>query len=221
MVWRGLFLTLLMVLCWQSVSWFRAGISAEGEVPRYSLSQLPKVMGQWSGEDVELADESVQVLGAHDFINRSYFDGTGRRVMLHAAIWLNEGHVSPAPHPPTVCYPAAGWSIMSRGEGQFDFDGEKIPIEIVRFQKDHMGVVTGHWFEVGSAIFTTAEGFFKQRLKIMGTDRWPYTVKFMIQTDATSIEQAEPVLREFSQLVRAAYQELSEESKPDVVEVKS
>jgi hypothetical protein len=44
----------------------------------------------------------------------------------------------------------------------------------------------------------------------MGSSRWPYSVKVLLQTDATTIEQAEPVLRDFAMLFRHAFQELIE-----------
>jgi EpsI family protein len=168
------------------------------------------VLGEWSGEEIEIKDETVQVLNAHDFINRSYFDDTGRRVSLHVAIWVNDGHIAPAPHHPTVCYPAAGWSIINRSEAQFVLEGDERSMELVKFQKDGIGVVTGHWYELGKATFTTSEGFFRQRLSLMGSSRWPYSVKVLLQTDATTIEQAEPVLRDFAMLFRHAFQELIE-----------
>jgi len=205
---RATLLIAMFLVCWLAVAWFKAGISAEGDVPNFQLADLPLILDGWSGEEAEIQDETVQVLNAHDFINRSYFDDTGRRVSLHVAIWVNDGHIAPAPHHPTVCYPAAGWSIINRSDAEFPVEEAEYPMELVKFQKDGSGVVTGHWYELGKAAFTTSEGFFRQRLSLMGSSRWPYSVKFLLQTDATTIEQAQPVLKDFAVLVRQAFHEL-------------
>lgn len=207
---RATLLIALFLVCWLAVAWFKAGISAEGDVPAFQLADLPMILDGWSGEEAEIRDETVQVLNAHDFINRSYFDDTGRRVSLHVAIWVNDGHIAPAPHHPTVCYPAAGWSIINRSDAEFLLEGDELPMELVKFQKDGSGVVTGHWYELGKAAFTTSEGFFRQRLSLMGSSHWPYSVKFLLQTDAATIEQAEPILKDFALLVRQAFQKLVE-----------
>jgi EpsI family protein len=170
------------------------------------------LLGKWSGEDIEMMDETVQVMKAHDFINRLYFDDKGRRISLHVAIWVNDGQISPAPHHPTICYPAAGWSIVNRSDTEFLLEGDNRSMELIKFQKDGTGVVTGHWYELGKTTFTTSEGFFKQRMSLMGSRRWPYSVKFLLQTDAATVEQAEPVLRDFAELVRKAFEELIESS---------
>lgn len=200
----------MFLVSWLAVAWFKKGISAEGEKPNFKLSEIPLVLDEWSGEEAEIQDETVQVLNAHDFINRSYFNKDGRRVSLHIAIWINDGQIAPAPHHPTVCYPAAGWSIIDRLDTQLASSGDACPMEMIKFQKDGRGVVTGHWYELGSAAFTTSEGFFRQRFKLMGSQLWPYSVKYLLQTDAGSTEQAEPVLKEFAQVVREAFRQLVE-----------
>jgi EpsI family protein len=207
---RATLLIAMFLVSWLAVAWFKARISAEGDVPNFKLSEIPLVLSEWSGEDIEIADETVQVMNAEDFINRSYFDDKGRRVSLHVAIWVNDGQVAPAPHHPTVCYPAAGWSIINRSDVRFLLEGAEHSMELVKFQKDGRGVVTGHWYELGKATFTTSEGFFRERLSLMGSSRWPYSVKFLLQTEATTTEQAEPVLRDFAKLARQAFQELIE-----------
>ncbi|MFO0382391.1 MAG: EpsI family protein [Pirellula sp.] len=211
-VQRVTLLIVMFLVSFLAVGWFKARISAEGEVPNFKLSNLPLVLGKWSGEEMEIMDETVQVMKAHDFINRLYFDDKGRRILLHVAIWVNDGQISPAPHHPTICFPAAGWSIINRSYTEFLLEGNNRSMELIKFQKDGTGVVTGHWYELGKTTFTTSEGFFKQRVSLMGSRRWPFSVKFLLQTDAATIEQAEPVIRDFAEVVREAFRELIESS---------
>lgn len=214
---RASALIVMFLVSWLAVAWFKQGISAEGDIPTFDLAEIPLVLNEWSGEDVEIKDESVQVLNAHNHINRSYFRSDGRRVSLHIAIWINDGQISPAPHHPTVCYPAAGWSIINRSDTTMPLDGVEFPLELINFQKDGKGVVTGHWYELGNASFTNSEGFFQQRFKLMGSRNWPYSVKFLLQTDAGSIDQAAPILIEFAKLARQAFQELVESNNNSAV----
>jgi EpsI family protein len=206
---RAAVLIATFLVSWLAVAWFKKGISAEGEKPSFWLSEIPLLLGEWSGEEVEMNDETVQVLNAYDFINRAYLNKDGQRVVLHLAIWINDGHVAPAPHHPTVCYPAAGWSIINRSDTQLTSSGDACPMELIEFQKEGRVVVTGHWYELGSAAFTTSEGFLSQRFKLMGSQMWPYTVKYLVQTDVGAAEQAEPVLKGFAQVVREAFRQLA------------
>jgi EpsI family protein len=81
-----------------------------GEQPR--LQQLPYEVSGWSGRDAAALDaETVQLVGADDYVNRSYTDGTNAPVGLYVAYYAQ-----PRPgvslHSPLNCLPGTGWEPL-------------------------------------------------------------------------------------------------------------
>lgn len=184
-----------------AVGWFKSKASAVAEVPRYSLVNFPKQIGEWVGQDVTVKDDTVEVLGAHAYINRLYRDRSGKSVYLHIAIWTNEVNLTPAPHHPDVCYPAAGWQILSRQSIALRQATGQLPLEFILFQKLDQSLVTGHWFQMGNSRYTHAGNLFSQRLDYFGAPSWPYSIKVLLQTNAANIQAVQPMLEDFSKLV--------------------
>lgn len=188
-----------------SVAWMRSGGSRQPDMPTIALDTLPLELAGYQGQDVAIHDETVRVLHAHSHINRIYRDSLGRALALHAADWLNADAISPAPHHPQVCYPAAGWEIVERRtvvlpRQQLSGD-EGWPLELIRFQQAGQSVVTAHWFQVGEIAFVDEAGFQAQRLRFVGMRGWPSTLKVLLQLPAPSIDAAEAPLSEFSEAI--------------------
>ena len=190
----------LFAISYSLVSWFSAKPETALE-SRIDLSVTPLELDGWRGEDVEIRDDTIQVLKSDSFINRTYRDGLGREMSIHIANWLNPDTISAAPHHPEICYPAAGWEIRERRTVQLATKAGEIPMELILFQRGQQRVVTGHWFQVGDLAFVSSDGFQKERHRFWGKRAWPSTTKFLLQTVASSTNAAEDRLKEFAKLV--------------------
>ncbi len=187
------------------VGWFSSGKSHVGEQPNFRLEQIPLQLDTWVGKEVPIPDETLRVLNASDYINREYENPSGQRITLHIAIWVNDETVAAAPHPPGICFPAAGWtqlrSKMTTSSAH--------PIELIEFKKSQRTAVTAHWYSLGPISFTDEAGFTKQRFRLRGAKNWPYTVKVMLKSDLPKIELASSQLEAFSELITNSLEQLS------------
>ena len=198
---RIVILAVALVASYAAVGWMRSGYNAVNEQPPVPLTDIPMQLGIWSGEDVELTDDTVQVLNADTMINRVYSDPAGSHISLHSAAWVNVDYASCAPHHPEVCYPAAGWELVERRPSKISTAAGDVPVELIRFRKGEREVISCHWFQMGDVSYTDFDGFQSQRSKFWGAKSWPSTIKFLLTTPQYSIDRAEPALLEFAALL--------------------
>lgn len=90
------------------------------------LSQMPETIGQWSGQDLPIADDVLAVLGKGDFLNRVYTSSlpmhvsqTATPVAANLPIGLFIGYfptqrTGQSIHSPQNCLPGAGWAFDSK-----------------------------------------------------------------------------------------------------------
>src|SRR5207245_5873265 len=78
---------------------------------RQPLKAFPQQLGEWSGTDVAISHDVLDVLGQGDFLLRVYQDDSGRNpdVDLFLAYFSNQ-RAGDTIHSPKNCLPGAGWS---------------------------------------------------------------------------------------------------------------
>src|ERR1700758_3839949 len=86
---------------------------SRGEVfpPRQSLSSFPEQLGDWTGTDLTMDKDTLQVLGPGDFLLRSYNreDGSVPYLGLFIAYFPSQ-RSGDTIHSPKNCLPGAGWA---------------------------------------------------------------------------------------------------------------
>ena len=190
----------LLAFSYAMIFWIGSGGDAAAS-PKVDLSVISTTLNQWEGMDVEIPDDTVQVMKADQFINRLYRNAEGREIQVHVANWLNKETISAAPHHPEICYPSAGWKIEDRRTTQITTAAGDIPIELILFQRGQTRVVTCHWFQVGDVCFVSSDGFQRQRHRFWGKKAWPSTTKILISMTAISVGAAEKRLKDFATLI--------------------
>jgi EpsI family protein len=75
------------------------------------LSSFPMQLGNWSGQDIPLDKETLDVLGSGDFLVRGYQDPSGKLpyVDLFLAYFPSQ-RAGDTIHSPKHCLPGAGWT---------------------------------------------------------------------------------------------------------------
>jgi EpsI family protein len=86
--------------------------------PSEALSLLPQTIGTWSSEDVPIEEETLQVLGDGDFLNRIYTAAPASDSLVHAPVSLFIGYfptqrTGQSIHSPQNCLPGAGWTFAA------------------------------------------------------------------------------------------------------------
>jgi len=83
-----------------------------GRVPAAALDRLPYRLGEWQGRDAAALDgETLQVLGADAYLNRSYAGGVAAPVGLYIAYYA-EPKPGVSVHSPLHCLPGTGWEAI-------------------------------------------------------------------------------------------------------------
>jgi EpsI family protein len=84
----------------------------EKELDRRSLSEFPKVIGEWKVIDEEtIGESSMAVLLVDDYIMRTYVNSEGDNVGLYIGYFKNQREGKQV-HSPRQCLPGAGWEIL-------------------------------------------------------------------------------------------------------------
>lgn len=78
---------------------------------REVFSAFPKQIGRWSGTDLELSQEVLDVLRLTDYLNRGYITPEGNGLWLYIGYYDNQrsGIVY---HSPRGCLPGGGWQFV-------------------------------------------------------------------------------------------------------------
>ncbi|MEI9978121.1 MAG: exosortase C-terminal domain/associated protein EpsI [Edaphobacter sp.] len=87
--------------------------------PSEPLSLMPRNFGSWTARDVPLTDDTLEVLGKGDFLNRVYTSSPADNGTLVPPVSLFIGYFASqrtgqTMHSPQNCLPGAGWSFESK-----------------------------------------------------------------------------------------------------------
>lgn len=88
----------------------------ETRVERVELENFPKQIGTWqqSGGDEQFDKETVEVLGASDYLLRNYRAADGRSVNFYVGYYASQRDGATF-HSPLNCLPGAGWVMNEPG----------------------------------------------------------------------------------------------------------
>jgi EpsI family protein len=103
------FLTTLMIVSTAILLWARSG--REVIPDRQELQSFPTQLGNWSGTDLEIDEETRQVLGPGDFLRRIYNvpDMAEPSIDLFIAYFPSQ-RTGDTIHSPQNCLPGSGWT---------------------------------------------------------------------------------------------------------------
>jgi EpsI family protein len=79
--------------------------------PRLALQSFPPQLGNWTGTDIALDKEVLDVLGPGDFLLRSYADSQTPQPRINLFIaYFRSQRAGDTIHSPKNCLPGAGWA---------------------------------------------------------------------------------------------------------------
>ncbi|WP_158545401.1 exosortase C-terminal domain/associated protein EpsI [Bremerella cremea] len=178
-----------VLLCSAGVALVEMKFDVSIRQPAVAIDSLPETLSGWSSEDVPMDPEVTRFAGAEATVSRVYRRNGEIPVSVYAAVWADEETVSSiAPHPPGVCYPNAGWTLEREKVVVVD---DSVPIQLLEFSRAGEHVITAHWYQLGELRYVDRD---KGRLglaSLWGESSWPPLVKILLQTQASSIEEAE------------------------------
>jgi EpsI family protein len=77
------------------------------------LNQIPELLSDWSGTDVPIDQESLDALGAGDFLSREYSHKTNSQPIDLFVAYFPTQRTGASIHSPRNCLPGSGWTFES------------------------------------------------------------------------------------------------------------
>jgi EpsI family protein len=86
----------------------------ETAIPRERFSVFPMTISKWSGRpDPPLTQHVLDVLGADDYLSRTYYTANGEVANLYMGFYQNQRQGDTI-HSPLNCLPGAGWEPIEK-----------------------------------------------------------------------------------------------------------
>lgn len=104
----------LSVVFLATAAFLAKAVKTEPVPIRESFDALPMRIGVWEGQEQPAMDPRIlKVLGADDYVERTYRRAGGADVGLYIGYYRNQ-HQGDTMHSPLNCLPGAGWNPMQK-----------------------------------------------------------------------------------------------------------
>ena len=117
-------------------------------VPRSEpLIRFPTQIGDRKGQDLQIPDDVLKVLGPGDFLQRIYADGRSPAIELYLAYFASQ-RAGDAIHSPRNCLPGAGWTPVESGQLRIDlFSQQSFFVNRYVVAKDAERQLVLYWYQ--------------------------------------------------------------------------
>lgn len=191
-----------MCVGWVFTIWVRSGYTFEIQPLQKGLDSFPMDLEEYRGVDLPLDEDVSKILAADATMNRAYRRSDGSSIVVHASAWVRPENVSSvAPHSPKICYTNAGWHILEERPTEVTTPAGRLHFNSLLLERDEERCVVSYWYQMGENIFTTASEARQVHRNLWGKQRWPATLKFMLQIPARDIDTALPRIQDFASIV--------------------
>ena len=115
----------VVVVLLSTAALFLHARSGEIIAPRETLTSFPATLNSWTGSDVPIAQDALDVLGSGDFLLRVYQNAAMREpyVDLFIAYFASQ-RTGDTIHSPKHCLPGAGWFPIESSRVRISLPGQ-------------------------------------------------------------------------------------------------
>ena len=168
-----------------------------------SLGEFPREIGDWQAASIGLDEEIESVLQLQDYWSATYATSSGNALSLFIGYYADESVAKL--HQPTICYPAAGWTLtrVERMRLQAPSNpGTAIPVNRLLLERGEERQLVLYWFHYPGAIVADPSMSKLHRLKRLltgGFSRSLVKVQIGVPMSGSTEEamaRAEPFLRQ-------------------------
>jgi EpsI family protein len=111
------------------------------------LDKFPMQLAGWRGEGGPPVEPDVaRVLGADDYLNRTYVDSSGAAVALWVAFYGSQRH-GDAIHSPLNCLPGTGWTAVAHTRPIVHAGNARFPVNRYLVEKRGERQLVTYWFQ--------------------------------------------------------------------------
>ena len=119
------------------------------EVPAHPpIESFPSRLGPWSGADIDISREVLDVLGPGDFLLRTYQDTQAPEPVMNLFIaYFPSQRAGDTIHSPRNCLPGAGWTFLDKKAVELSFPGHApFPINRYLIAKGDARQIVLYWY---------------------------------------------------------------------------
>jgi len=119
----------------------------ETAIPRQSFNVFPMTISKWNGRpDPPLTQHVLDVLGADDYLSRTYYNANGEVANLYLGFYekQREGDVI---HSPLNCLPGAGWEPIEKQRVQLRTPNGPVQVNELVIEKGIEHQLVLYWYQ--------------------------------------------------------------------------
>ncbi len=125
---------------------------------RSSFSEMPLVIGSWTGREGRFDQDVIEALKLKDYFLADYVDATsGAAVNLYIAYYDSQ-RKGASVHSPKTCMPGGGWELSQQAQVDFlnteSYRGRNLSVNRVVIQKGSAKSLVYYWFQQRGRIIT-------------------------------------------------------------------
>jgi len=137
-----------VILLAATALFLRAQSRSEITPPHKQLASFPRQCGPWTGQDMIISRDIVDVLGPGDFLMRTYQDGVvgDPPVNLFVAYFPSQ-RAGDTIHSPKNCLPGAGWVPLNSSRVEISFpEGKPFLVDRYLIKKGAQRDLVLYWY---------------------------------------------------------------------------
>jgi EpsI family protein len=124
------------------------GLQAHSSEDVEHVGSLPSQIGGWTGEDIPISQEDIDILGPGEYLQRDYKDASRLQKINLYVPFLPSQKAGNTIHSPDHCLLGAGWFPISREVIQLKRpDGSSIPVKRYVVTKPGERQLVLYWFQ--------------------------------------------------------------------------
>jgi EpsI family protein len=177
----------------------QAWAAQRGESNRKEFDQFPPTVGAWRLETQTLSDREEELLYVDDYLRADFVNADGTRLRVYVGYYASPERATQ--HPPTICYPGAGWQKSYESDWDLRVAGVKptLKVRATAFQKDDLKELVVYWYSMSGYTGANASWQRLMRLKnILFGRATPSASKVQIAVNVeTTVEDAKGTIEGF------------------------
>ncbi len=129
--------------------------------------QLPIFINGWSGKDIKVDEQALEILETNDVLMRDYKKEGNPFIQLCIVYASNNRKVS---HPPEVCYKGTGWSLEEKIPVVFSIKSDEFPelrANKLILEKGDKKQLVLYWYKCNSDYTTN---YYKQQINVVKSE---------------------------------------------------
>jgi exosortase D (VPLPA-CTERM-specific) len=116
--------------------------------PRVQLSDFPRTLDSWSGTDVSIDKETLDILGPGDFLLREYENADKAQPPIDLFIaYFPSQRAGDTIHSPKHCLPGAGWRPIEASQISLSLAGRSFPVNRYVIARGEDRQLVLYWYQ--------------------------------------------------------------------------